>query len=593
MRAILSSTNNASLRLNLPCDIDQVRSIARQAREFFASQGLSEEDLMGCELVMVEACNNAVNYVMPSRQLEAIEIDLSCDSTKIEIRIRDHTGGFELPEKVALTNEDSETGRGLFIIQSLMDEVKYAGAMGDNTLTLRKSRSPVPSPPPPESIATIKARLAESEQVIDEMAEELSSCYESLSAIFRSGTELGKTDNLQNFSRALCEDLLKITSAEWFLLRIVPQRSTSLSVFVSSNPGQHIPPLVTDISKASSSAELKAAAYRKDLLFSLENPLDPSDPLQAMPPAVVGLVHPFYFSETLIGTLTIGKKSNDRLFTAAHMNVVQTLADFLAIQIVNARIHEAQLGNRLVTRELEIARSIQRALLPKKLPQLSGFGMAGYCQSARHVGGDFYDVVSINDHSALLIIADVMGKGVPAAMFAAILRSVCRGAPELLNQPAALLSRVNTLMHDDLSHVEMFITAQLAFIDVQVREVVVASAGHCPVLLFTENKSEPKLISPDGMPLGILSNSTFAEVKETLSPNCRLVLYTDGVTESRNSNDQFFGHKRLVEWMELRASGLRTAQELKESLTAELHGFQEDAAPSDDQTFLILAEDNS
>jgi serine phosphatase RsbU (regulator of sigma subunit)/anti-sigma regulatory factor (Ser/Thr protein kinase) len=586
--------SGTNIQLSLACDIEQVRPVARVAREFLAAKNLSEEELMACELTLVEACNNAVNYALPSRQLDPISVELHCNESEIEIRIHDHTAGFELPEKIILADDDSETGRGLFIMKSLMDNISYSGADGENTLTLKRFRSfknIITAVLPLERMEDLKSKLAESEQIVNEMAEELSSCYESLSAIFRSGTELGKTDNLLNFSRSLCEDLLKITSADWFLLRIVPKRTTVLSVFASSAGGEHLLPLITNIARIGASAELKAGAYRKDILFGSENPLDPNDPIQSMQPTKVGLVHPFYFAETLIGTLTIGKKSNERPFTSAHVNVVHTLADFLAIQIVNARIYEEQLNHRLVTRELEIASEIQRALLPKKLPQLRGFGLAGYCQSARHVGGDFFDVVSINQHSALLIIADVMGKGVPAAMFAAILRSILRGSLELEDQPAALLSRVNGLLHDELSEVDMFITAQLAFVDVQAREVIVASAGHCPALIFSGDNPEPKLISPEGMPLGILRETLFTEITEKLSHDCRLILYTDGVTESRNPNEQFFGHQRLVQWMGKRGSELDTAEKLKESLAAELNNFQEQAAPGDDQTFLILAEE--
>lgn len=593
MLALSHLLSTANFQISLACEIEQVRPAAQAVSAYLAGKGLSDAELMACELALVEACNNAVLYVMPSRQFDPIQIEVDCNDVEIEIRIHDHTDGFELPEEVVLAEQESESGRGLFLMKSLMDQVSYRRLMGDNTLTMKKSRLPeIPARASPENLNELKTKLAESEQIVNEMAEELSSCYESLSAIFRSGTELGKTDNLQNFSRSLCHDLVKITSADWFLLRIVPKRTTVLSVFASSMPDKQLPPLITNIAKAGTSAELKAGAYRKDVLFNSENPLDPGDPLQPMLPAKVGLIHPFYFAETLIGTLTIGKTTNDRPFTAAHVNVVHTLADFLAIQIVNARIYQEQLNHRLVTRELEITRGIQRALLPKKLPQFGGFSLAGYSQSARHVGGDFYDAVSVNNHSALLIIADVMGKGVPAAMFAAILRSILRGSPELANQPAALLSRANSLLHQELSEVEMFITAQLAFIDVQVKEIVVASAGHCPALIFFGNNPEPKIISPEGMPLGILADTLFTEVREPLTPDCRVILYTDGVTESRNPNEQFFGHHRLVNWMSGTAASLHTAEEVKDSLAAELKAFQEEAAPTDDQTFLILSAEN-
>src|SRR5207244_13408913 len=107
----------------------------------------------------------------------------------------------------------------------------------------------------------------------------------------------------------------------------------------------------------------------------------------------------------------------------------------------------------------------------KTRPPLTGFGLAGYCESARQVGGDFYDVVKLSDHSLLMVIADVMGKGIPAAMFAATLRSLLRALPELTHQPSELLSRVNRLLFDELSEVDMFITAQLVYVDASQRRL--------------------------------------------------------------------------------------------------------------------------
>jgi serine phosphatase RsbU (regulator of sigma subunit) len=124
------------------------------------------------------------------------------------------------------------------------------------------------------------------------------------------------------------------------------------------------------------------------------------------------MVHPIYVGETLVGTLTIAK-SAPGAFTAVQANVVHTFSDFLAIQIVNSRFMDELVRNRLVSRELEIAKTIQRSLLPKTIPRVSGYGLAGFCESANQVGGDFYDVIKISDDALLLIIADVMGKGIP------------------------------------------------------------------------------------------------------------------------------------------------------------------------------------
>jgi sigma-B regulation protein RsbU (phosphoserine phosphatase) len=242
-----------------------------------------------------------------------------------------------------------------------------------------------------------------------------------------------------------------------------------------------------------------------------------------------------------------------------------------------------------MARDLQIAKNIQRSLLLKTLPQLPGFGLAGYCESARQVGGDFYDVVKLSDDALLLIIADVMGKGIPAAMFAAILRSLLRALPELTRQPSELLSRVNRLLFDELSEVDMFITAQLVYVDARKRRLVTASAGHCPLLLAVAGDGAVKPLSPEGMPLGILPD-TFTDETAELPANCRVLLYTDGLTEARNAQGELFGQERLMEWLKRATTRPHKAEDLKNELVSELLKFQANTSLKDDQTFLIMAQ---
>ena len=186
----------------------------------------------------------------------------------------------------------------------------------------------------------------------------------------------------------------------------------------------------------------------------------------------------------------------------------------------------------------------------------------------------------------LLVIADVMGKGVLAAMFAAILRAVLRATPELNSQPAALLTRVNQLLFDELSGVDMFITAQLVFVDAKTRKLVVGSAGHCPLLIA--DGSGLKSLSPEGMPLGILADTVFASETVELPTNCRVLLYTDGLTEAMDAAGERYGQDRLTDWFEKSQAEGRPARALQEELANKLTQFQLKTGLNDDQTFLIM-----
>src|SRR5262249_15023777 len=156
-----------------------------------------------------------------------------------------------------------------------------------------------------------------------------------------------------------------------------------------------------------------------------------------------------------------------------------------------------------------------------------GFRLAGNWESARQVGGDFYDAFTLDDHSLLLVVADVMGKGVPAAIFATITRSLLRAMSVRSHHPAKLLKRLNELLYAELSSVGMFITAQLVFIDLRRRQIVAASAGHCPVLVLSGGTV--RALNVTGTPLGILPDATYRQATATLAQPGGLLLYTDGL----------------------------------------------------------------
>jgi serine phosphatase RsbU (regulator of sigma subunit)/anti-sigma regulatory factor (Ser/Thr protein kinase) len=594
-----ASARPINLKLSLPCDLAEVRAAVQAVHAFLLEQGWNANDLMSFDLALVEACNNAVKYAGPAGRSQTIGLETISEPAQVEFRIHDHTPGFEWPARIELPDPESECGRGLFLITSLMDYATYFRGQGENILVMRKARPPAEGmavASGPESLENYARKLVENERVIGEMVEELSSCYESLSAIFRYSTEHGKTGNLKEFAHRLLTDLLQIISARWFILRLVPKGEPRLVVFAASEPLLELEPLqFPGQGHSVHSMETEAALTRQRVWFDSNRPMPADGPLIKVKPDSAGLVHPILLGGQLMGTLVLGKPAiknslpdqSGLAFTAGHTNVINTFTDFLAIQIANARFQEEQFHRRLVTHELEIANNIQRSLLLKTLPQLPGFSLAAFCRSAHEVGGDFYDVLKVNDHSLLLVIADVMGKGIPAAMFAAILRTLLRAAPEFTNQPAALLTRVNRLLFPELSGVDMFITAQLAYVDARARKIVTASAGHCP--LAVASPEGVRTFSPEGMPLGILPDTSFQDETLDIPENGRVLLYTDGLTEALDSKGEYFGQQRLLNWLQKTIPAPQTAEQLKDALAAELAKYQSNTVLNDDQTFLIMS----
>ncbi|PTX90731.1 SpoIIE family protein phosphatase [Opitutus sp. ER46] len=590
--APLPAERGVSNRVVFHCDLPAARSATRLLRAFLGEQGLDEHELFQCELCLAEACNNAVQYAADTATSEPVVAEATVHGTGIELRVTDHTGGFELHERRAPVDPARESGRGLFLIQSYMDDVRYYRAVGRNTLVMRKSRRLQHHRSALETTVTsledARRQLESCQQTISGMARELCVRSETLAAIFRCSAELGRTNDLEGFAQRLATDLLHLTAADWFILRLVPAGDAQLAVFAVSDPALRSAPLALDPSlKTTPVLELTAAFTRRAVEFELTGQPTSAEPLRAVGPRASGIIQPVLTGEKLVGTLAIGRREGGA-FSPLEAELVRTFAEFLGVQVVNARHLEEAVNARLVAHELGIAHGMQRALLPRQLPRLPGCTLAANWESARQVGGDFYDVIPIDADTALLVVADVMGKGVPAAMFATIMRSLLRALVGRSRRPAQLLRRLNELLYEELSTVGMFVTVQLVVVDLRQRLLIAASAGHCPVIVASPEAVQPLRVA--GTPLGILPHARYRELTVPLAAPAGLLLYTDGVTEAQGALDDFFGQERLVDWCREHFRRAPDASVLRDELTAELKRFGGGRPLRDDQAFLCLLE---
>jgi len=324
--------------------------------------------------------------------------------------------------------------------------------------------------------------------------------------------------------------------------------------------------------------------------FDLRETTDRDEPLRAIGPEATGLVCPLVFGGALVGTIAVGRRGGDFPLGKLQDEVVRIFAEFLAIQTVNLRRHKEEVRHRVVARELEIAQEIQHLLLPRTLPQLEGFGLAGGWQSAHEVGGDFYDALAVGEQSLFLMVADVMGKGVPAALFAATMRGLLRGLAARSDDPAKILGGLNRLLFAELSAVNMFITAQVVHVDLQTRLMTAASAGHCPPLYVPPGRHTVVALPIRGLPIGVLADTVYQSATALLGDPMTLLLHTDGLTDTRNATGKQFGQQRLMGWLSANAIARHPAAELRDRLATELNRFRGNAPMDDDQAFLLLTE---
>lgn len=220
-----------------------------------------------------------------------------------------------------------------------------------------------------------------------------------------------------------------------------------------------------------------------------------------------------------------------------------------------------------------------------------GFGYAASCRSATPAGsGDLCEIIPLSETSLLLVMADVMGKGLSASLFAASLRTLTRAVVTASSDPAACLREINALMFEQLSENDLFITAQLVIADLEHRALLVGNAGHCPLLL-SEGFEHVQPIAPQGIPLGIQPDALFESECVIFKPYSSVLLYTDGVTETRNPAGVLFGQDRLEQWFHRAITNHRSADALKRELMQELLEFQQGDITADDQAFLFLSDE--
>jgi phosphoserine phosphatase RsbU/P len=240
--------------------------------------------------------------------------------------------------------------------------------------------------------------------------------------------------------------------------------------------------------------------------------------------------------------------------------------------------------NKKLRQELADAAEIQRGLLPKKIPQLKGIQISAGWRPASSVGGDYFDILQLSEHQFGICIADVAGKGLPAAMLMSNLQATLKscGSPDI--SPDKLCDRINTIICGNTND-RQFITFFYGVIDTQERTFAYSNAGHNPPLLIHRDGDFLPLSEGGGL-LGVMTNQHYTQKKISLASGDRLVLFTDGFTEARSATDDEFGEQRLCELLidERRLSAVELQTKAMETVTAFCGGTF-----FDDATMMVLA----
>ncbi len=296
-----------------------------------------------------------------------------------------------------------------------------------------------------------------------------------------------------------------------------------------------------------------------------------------------------------LGVVQLDRFDLDHPFVAEDLNLLAAIALQASALLENTALHQEVLAAHRMKSELALAREIQIGFLPKEPPVLPAGGLdwCGALYSANEVSGDFYDYIVLDDRRVAMVVADVSGKGMPAALFLSMVRALVRELAGTISSPAHILSRVNKAITRD-NPKSMFVTMILGVYDVVTGDYVMSRAGHPPAILRRKDGSIGEIAAPSGVLLGIDPDCTaLSDTTVTLEPGDTVLFYTDGVTEASGGGElDFFGTERLLRTMARMYAG-QCLEDWTLLLRREIQTFSKSSDLGDDVTLLLVRRTKS
>ena len=301
------------------------------------------------------------------------------------------------------------------------------------------------------------------------------------------------------------------------------------------------------------------------------------------------VIGPLHYRQKLLGVLVLARGTKKTPFSEAKLEVFHAILEQTAFALFNQAIHLEAVEKHAMDHDLQIAREIQKILLPSKAPDLPGFEISWMNLPARTLSGDYFDYLPVDDDHLGIAIGDVSGKGVPASLIMATCRSALRSqAPGNLS-PSSVLSALNRQIYPDIRE-DMFISMAYVIINKHTGEALLARAGHDAPLFYSAADQRAERLNPKGMAVGIDSGSVFDRFCNDFpfhfGHGDLLLLYTDGLTEALDAEGNEFGIERLVE--EVVESARKGVGEMLQGLSRSVRDFSEGRPQHDDITLLAV-----
>ena len=293
----------------------------------------------------------------------------------------------------------------------------------------------------------------------------------------------------------------------------------------------------------------------------------------------------------LVGILSFGPRGGGFPYSDADRELLMSIAAQLALVIDNARLTERMVAQERMRRELALAAEVQQRLLPSCAPQGAAMEVSGFCEPARGVGGDYYDFINFDNSQLGLAIADVAGKGMPAALLMSTVQATLRSLTARNGTPAnyelsSVVSKLNRLLFNTTNG-EHYVTFFYATFDQKTQRLTYVNAGHNPPLyLQSDSNSEFRLLTSGGLVAGAFEHSSYEQETVQMKPNDLLFLYTDGLTEALNEEGEEFGTSRIMETLKAIAS--LSADQIRDVVVRRVKEWCDGMSLYDDLTFVVM-----
>lgn len=307
---------------------------------------------------------------------------------------------------------------------------------------------------------------------------------------------------------------------------------------------------------------------------------------------VLGIAITKPIGELANGARIVGTGNLDHKIKVKSNNELGELADIFNVMTVNLKkAQEAMIKQQRLERELEVAREIQISLIPKDIVKIPGYEINAFYRPAREVGGDYYDILPLNKERFGIVMGDVSGKGVPAALIMTMARSILHSeALKNFDEPASeTLKELNSIIYKDIKE-DMFLTIFYGLLDITRNIIDIASAGHNDTLVFRRKTEVVEPYNPKGFPIGTDSGPRFDKVIKheeiLLEKGDKMVIFTDGITEAMNKKNNEYGDGRLLEV--IKNNGNKNSKDLLDAIISDVNNFVDGAEQSDDIALVVL-----